>query len=73
MSNPLYNALGGGRMPGPMGQMQGLMKQFQQFRDSFQGDPKQQVQDLLNTGKMSQQQYNQIQGMARQFMQMMGG
>ena len=40
MPNPLFNALGGNNMPGPMGQFQQMMQQFQQFRANFQGDPK---------------------------------
>lgn len=67
MPNPLFNALGGGKMPGPMGQFQQMMQQFQQFRQSFQGDPKQEVEKLLKSGKMSQQQLNQLQMMAQQF------
>lgn len=67
MPNPLFNALGGGKMPGPMGQFQQMMQQFQQFRNNFQGDPKQEVQKLLQSGKMSQQQLNQLQAMAQQF------
>lgn len=67
MPNPLFNALGGGRMPGPIGQFQQMMQQFQQFRANFQGDPKQEVQKLLQSGKMSQQQLNQLQAMAQQF------
>lgn len=67
MSNPLFNALGGGKMPGAMGQFQQMMQQFQQFRANFQGDPKQEVQKLLQSGKMSQQQLNQLQAMAQQF------
>lgn len=67
MSNPLFNALGGGKMPGTMGQFQQMMQQFQQFRQSFQGDPKTEVQKLLQSGKMSQQQLNQLQAMAQQF------
>lgn len=69
MANPLYNALGGGKMPGPMGQFGLMMQQFQQFRQSFQGDPKAEVQKLLQSGKMSQQQLNQLQAMAQQFQQ----
>lgn len=69
MANPLYNALGGGKMPGPMGQFGQMMQQFQQFRQSFQGDPKAEVQKLLQSGKMSQQQLNQLQAMAQQFQQ----
>lgn len=67
MPNPLFNVLGGGKMPGAMGQFQQMMQQFQQFRANFQGDPKQEVQKLLQSGKMSQQQLNQLQAMAQQF------
>lgn len=67
MPNPLFNVLGGGRMPGAMGRFQQMMQQFQQFRNNFQGDPKQEVEKLLQSGKMSQQQLNQLQAMAQQF------
>lgn len=66
MANPLFQALGG-QMPGPMGQFQRMMQQFQQFKADFQGDPQQEVQKLLQSGKMSQQQLNQLQAMAKQF------
>lgn len=69
--NPLFNALGGGQMPGPMGQFQNLVQQFQQFKQSFQGDPKAEVQKLVQSGKISQQQLNQLQQMAGQFQQLM--
>lgn len=68
MPNPLFNALGGGQMLGPMGQFGQMMQQFQQFRANFQGDPKQEVEKLLQSGQMSQQQLNQLQAMAQQFM-----
>ena len=48
-----------------------IMNQFQQFRNNFRGDPKQQVQQLLNSGKISQEQYNRAVQMANQFMKMM--
>lgn len=66
MANLLFQALGG-QMPGPMGQFQRMMQQFQQFKAGFQGDPQQEVQKLLQSGKMSQQQLNQLQAMAKQF------
>lgn len=66
MANPLFQALGG-QIPGPMGQFQRMMQQFQQFKAGFQGDPQQEVQKLLQSGKMSQQQLNQLQAMAKQF------
>jgi hypothetical protein len=39
--------------------MQGIIKQFKQFKESFTGNPQQQIQQLLNSGKVSQAQYNQ--------------
>lgn len=53
MANPFFKAMGGGQMPGPMGQFQRLMQQFNQFRATFQGDPKAEVEKLLQSGKMS--------------------
>lgn len=69
--NPLFNALGGGQMPGTMGQFQNLVQQFQQFKQSFRGDPKAEVEKLVQSGKISQQQLNQLQQMAGQFQQLM--
>lgn len=63
--NPLYNQM---QQQGPQNN---LLQRFQQFKQSFQGDPKQQVQQLLNSGKVSQQQYNHAVQMARQFQQML--
>jgi len=66
--NPLFNPLGGNRMltNTPFGNMMNMMQSFNQFRQAFSGDPKQQVQQLLDSGKMSQDQFNQLQQMARQ-------
>lgn len=47
-----------------------MIQQFNQFRQNFQGDPQQEVQKLIASGKMSQQQLNQLQSMATQFQQM---
>lgn len=55
----------------PFGNMFNMMQQFQQFKSSFNGDPKQQVMQLLNSGKMSQEQFNQLQVMAKQFQGML--
>lgn len=65
MANPFFNALGGGNTP--VGRFQQMMQQFNQFRASFQGDPKAEVEKLLQSGKMSQRQLNQLQEMAKQF------
>lgn len=71
MSNPLFNALGGG-MPQGNGPMQ-MVQQFMQFKQSFKGDPKAEVQKMLQSGKISQQQLNQVQQMAGQFQHMLKG
>lgn len=69
--NPLFNALGGGRMQGLAEQFQGMVQQLQQFAQTFQGDPKAEVQKLLQSGAMSQQQLNQLQSMAYQVRNLM--
>ena len=50
-----------------------MMGQFNQFANSFHGNPEQQVQQLLNTGRMTQQQFNDLYSAARQIQNMMGG
>lgn len=70
--NPLFNALGGGQMPGPMGQFQNMIQQFRKFQQSFKGDPKAEVEKLVQSGKISQQQLNQLQQAASQFQQLLG-
>ena len=67
MNNPFFNALGGGQMSGPMSELMQLKQKFQQFQNSFRGDPKSEVEKLLQSGAMSQQELNQIQTMAKQF------
>lgn len=49
-----------------------MLSQFNQFKQNFQGDPKSQVQQLLSSGQMSQQQFNQLSQAATQFQQLMG-
>ena len=71
MASPLYKQFGNQPANGMFGNMQNMMQQFNQFRQTFQGDPKQQVQQLLNSGRMSQSQFNQLKQMADQFMKMM--
>nr|DAN00257.1 MAG TPA: Protein of unknown function (DUF2680) [Caudoviricetes sp.] len=71
MSNPLFNVLGGG-MPQGNGPMQ-MIQQFMQFKQNFKGDPKAEVEKMLQSGKISQQQLNQVQQMAGQFHHMLKG
>lgn len=71
MSNPMLDMLsrgaqdhfaGPGNMPG--GPMQ-MMQQFAQFRRMMQGrNPQQMVQNLLQSGQMSQAQFDQLKQQA---------
>lgn len=67
MSNPIFSMMQN-QTP-----MTGFMQRLQQFQRMLQGDPKQQVQQLLNSGKVSQAQYNQAVNLANQVQRMMGG
>lgn len=72
MSNPLFSMFGGMNQM-PNNNMMNLVQQFMQFRQNFNGDPKQQIQNLLNSGKVTQEQYNRAVQMAQQLQRMMGG
>jgi len=61
MNNPFFGTMGGGN-----GFMQ-MMQQFKQFKETFQGDPKAEVEKLLQSGRLTQAQLNQLQQMAKQF------
>lgn len=50
-----------------------MMSQFNQFKQNFKGDPQQQVQQLLNSGQMTQEQFNQLSQAATQFQKFMSG
>lgn len=50
-----------------------LMQRLQQFRNMFTGDPRQQIQQLMNSGKVSQETYNQAYQQAQQIQRMLGG
>lgn len=70
MANPLFKMLGNTNFAGN-NNMVNMIRQFNEFKRTFQGNPKEKVQELLNTGKMSQSQFNQLQEMAKQFTDMM--
>lgn len=71
MANSLYQQLNNAQNMGNAN-LPEVINKFNQFRQSFQGDPQQVVQQLLNSGRMSQAQYNQLRGMAQQFMKFLG-
>ena len=68
MANPLYPFYGnqnGGPFPFNM------IQRFNEFRQNFTGDPKEKVQDLLNSGQMTQEQFSQLSFMAQEFQQLL--
>lgn len=69
MSNPLFNALGGNKSNN---NFLAMIQQFNQFRQMFHGDPRAEVQRLLDSGQMTQQQYNQLAETAKMFQQFLG-
>lgn len=78
MNNPLVG--GAPQISGPMANAQKLMNQVQQFAQAFKGDPRQQVQQMMNSGKLTQERFNwahqqavEAQRQFQQLQQMMGG
>lgn len=67
MPNNLYNSMN--RQTNPLEQ---LAQQAIDFRKQFTGNPRQEVERLLQTGQMSQAQFNQYSQIAQQVAQMMG-
>ena len=63
--NPLYE-----QMNGQAGQNNFLQK-FMQFKQSFKGNPQEQVQQLLNSGRVTQAQYDQAVQMANSLRNML--
>ena len=61
--NPLFQQMNNSGAGVP-GNVQNIVKQFQQFKQNFSGDPRQQVQQMLNSGKITQEQYNRAVQMA---------
>lgn len=59
--NPLYQQMGGNN----------IMQRFQQFQQTFKGDPQQMVQQMLNSGRISQNDYNRAVQMANELQKMM--
>ena len=67
MANPIFDQFG--RQNNPLEQ---LAQQARDFRRQFSGNPRQEVERLLQTGAMSQQDFNRYSQIAQQVVQMMG-
>ena len=61
--------LGGGLSPQPTGNSMlspQMIQQFNQFKNTFRGNPKQQVMNMVHQGMRSNQQLQQAMNMAQQ-------
>ena len=68
--NPLFgNQMGGS----PMGNMMNLFNQLNQFRQTISGNPQQMAQQMLQSGSVSQERYNNAYQQAQQIYQMLCG
>lgn len=64
MANPLYNQL----MP-----QNPMIQKLMEFKRSFNGNPQQMIQEMLNSGKLTQAQVNQYAQQANQIYRQMKG
>lgn len=67
MANPLYQQFGGGSPNNPM------IQKLIQFKNTFSGNPQQIVQNMLNSGKITQTQINQYAQQANEIYKALGG
>lgn len=63
MSNPLFQQYGG--QP-----QNNFLQRFQQFQRMFNGNPQQMIQQMLNSGQITQDQFNAAVKQANEMMKM---
>lgn len=68
MSNPLFSAIGGNQQNNQIAQ---IKNEIDKFQKTFNGNPKDEVQKMLNNGTLSQRQFNEYAAMANQIMSLM--
>lgn len=65
--NPLFQ-----QMNSQPDSLNGFMTRLNAFKNTFGGDPQQAIQQMLNSGRISQQQYNEAVRKANQIAQLLG-
>lgn len=70
--NDLYNRYGG-QPTNPLSNLFQRVNDFRNFAANFKGDPGQTVQQMLNDGRITQEQLNQIMPIAQRFYNFMHG
>lgn len=67
--NELFKELGNKGNNSPLNQ---FMQNFQKFRQTVKGNPQEQVQQLLNSGKVTQAQYDNAVRIANNIKKVLG-
>ncbi len=60
MSNSLFNAFGA------QNNISQMVNEFNNFKNSFKGDPKAEIERMMKTGQLSQEQFNEYAQMANE-------
>lgn len=76
MPNPLFQMLNNApqsmpQVPANDGGFSQMMQEFQQFCNTFRGNAKQEVERLLQSGQMTQQQFQALSQMTNQMINFM--
>ncbi len=69
MANPLFTQFGRAVPNG----VEQIVQQVRSFKEQFKGDPRQKVQELLNSGQITQAQFNELAQQAQEILRFMGG
>ena len=67
MPNPIYNSIANQNNP-----FMQIMQEAQKLKNTFKGNPREEVQRLLNSGELSQADFNRYSQIAQQVMRFMG-
>ena len=62
MPNPYFNSLNN-----QQNGIDQMLNEINNFRNNFKGDPRAEVEKMLNSGQLSQAQFNQYAQIANQF------
>lgn len=68
MSNQMYNRFGGSQ-----NSMDGMVGRIKQFQNTLKGNPEEQLQSMINSGKVPQGVLNRAQQMAKPIYDIMRG
>lgn len=68
MANSMFSQFGNNIPANPFSQ---IIEQAKKLKQTFQGNPRETVQQLLNSGQMTQEQFNQYSQIAQQVVQSM--